>query len=254
MQQAPLPASFLAAPIAHRGLHDLANGVPENSLASFDAAIANGYGIELDLQMSADGVAMVFHDYSLERLTGEKGAVAQRTAHQLGQIPLTGGQEGIPTLAQTLALVAGRAPLLIEIKDQDGALGPNVGPLEEAAVKALTGYAGDVALMSFNPHAVAALAKLAPHIPRGLTTCNYDPKDWTTIPKARLAELVPIPDFTRTSAGFISHQASDLASPHVAALKAQGVPVLCWTIRTSMEEAAARKLADNVTFEGYLPA
>lgn len=254
MQNPALPQSFLQAPITHRGLHNLAQGIPENSLASFEAAIARGYGIELDLQLSRDGVAMVFHDYSLERLTGEKGAVAQRTAAELGQIPLLGGNEGIPTLAETLALVAGRAPLLIEIKDQDGVLGPNVGPLEDAAVKALAGYTGDVALMSFNPHSVAALEALAPHVPRGLTTCDYAPEDWPTIPKARLAELTPIPDFTRSGASFISQQASDLASPHVAKLKTKGVPVLCWTIRSRTEEAAARKIADNVTFEGYLPA
>ena len=254
MQKPALPKSFLQAPITHRGLHGLSNGVPENSLAAFDAAIAHGYGIELDLQLSQDGVAMVFHDYSLERLTGEKGPLAQRTAAALGQIALTGGAEGIPTLAGTLAHVAGRAPLLIELKDQDGALGPDVGPLEEATVKALAGYTGDVALMSFNPHSVEALARLSPHIPRGLTTCDYVPEDWPTIPKARLAELLPIPDFTRSGASFISHQASDLARAPVAALKAQGVPVLCWTIRSPMEEDAARQIADNVTFEGYLPA
>ena len=168
MQKPVLPQSFLQAPIAHRGLHNLSNGIPENSLASFEAAIARGYGIELDLQLSQDGIAMVFHDYSLERLTSEKGAVAQRTAAALGDIPLTGGVEGIPTLSETLALVAGRVPLLIELKDQDGALGPNVGPLEDATIKALAGYNGDVALMSFNPHSVAALADLAPHHAIGL--------------------------------------------------------------------------------------
>ena len=254
MQKPALPQSFLQAPIAHRGLHSLSNGVPENSLASFEAAIARGYGIELDLQLSQDGVAMVFHDYSLERLTSEKGAVAQRTAAALGEIPLTGGVEGIPALSETLALVAGRVPLLIELKDQDGALGPNVGPLEDATINALAGYSGDVALMSFNPHSVAALAAFAPHIPRGLTTCDYLPEDWPTIPKARLAELVPIPDFNRTGSSFISHQASDLRSAPVTTLKAQNVPILCWTIRSSTEEQAARQIADNVTFEGYLPA
>ena len=254
MEKRPLPKSFLAAPIAHRGLHDVGAGVPENSLASLGAAIERGYGIELDLQCSQDGVAMVFHDYDLARLTSETGPLAMRTAAELGQIALTGGEEGIPTLAETLALVAGRVPLLIEIKDQDGALGPNVGTLEAATVQALQGYHGDVALMSFNPHSVATLAQLAPHLPRGLTTCNYLPEDWPTIPKTRLAELVPIPDFTRTGASFISHQASDLGSTSVLTLKAEATPVLCWTIRSEVEEKAARRVADNVTFEGYLPA
>lgn len=254
MQKTPLPHSFLAAPIAHRGLHDRASGVPENSLASFRAAIAGGYGIELDLQLSRDGVAMVFHDYALERLTSGAGPLAQHTASELGQLPLTGGGEGIPTLAETLAIVAGRVSLLIEIKDQDGALGANVGALEAATVKALEEYDGDVALMSFNPYSIALLAELAPQLPRGLTTCSYPEVDWPTIPQSRRTELALIPDFARTGASFISHQAADLACAPVQSLKARGTPVLCWTIRSTAEEKAARKLADNVTFEGYLPA
>ena len=122
------------------------------------AAIAAGYGIELDVQRSADGEAMVFHDDAMPRLTGEPGLVRDYTAAALGRIALRDGGETVPTLAEFLALVAGRAPLLIEIKDQDGALGPDVGPLEARVAALLAGYAGPAALMSFNPHSVAALA------------------------------------------------------------------------------------------------
>jgi len=247
-----LPVAFLERPIAHRGLHDLAAGRAENSPKGFAAAIAGNYGIELDLQLSKDGVAMVFHDYSLGRLTEAAGAVAQHTAAELGEIALKGDGDGIPTLAQTLAQVAGRVPMLIELKDQDGAMGPNIGALEAATVEALAGYDGAAAVMSFNPHSVARLAELAPAIPRGIVTSSYTAKDWPTVPAKRRAELAEIPDFDRTGSCFISHEAADLESPRVAEIKDAGHPILCWTIKSAVQEAEARKIVDNVTFEQYL--
>lgn len=244
-----LPDSFFAAPFAHRALHD--DTMAENSLAAVRAAVAAGYGIEIDIQPSRDGVPIVFHDYDLKRLTGVAGPIAQKTASELGDIELLGGGGTVPTLTQVLDAVAGRVPLLIEVKDQDGALGTNVGPLEQAVCFALQGYTGDVALMSFNPHSVAACQAHAPHIPRGITTCPYPAKDWPTVPKAVREHQATIPDFDRVGACFISHQQDDLTSPHVAALKSRGVPVLCWTIRSAAMEAEARKIADNITFEGY---
>jgi glycerophosphoryl diester phosphodiesterase len=246
-----LPPAFLATPLAHRGYHDKAQGRPENSPAAFRAAITAGYGIELDLQLSADGQAMVFHDYDLSRLTGEKGAFGARSAAELGAITLRHGTDTIPTLTQVLDIVAGQVPLLIEIKDQDGALGPGVGPLESATAAALAGYRGPVAVMSFNPHAVAAMARLAPAVPRGLTTCDYAAADWPTVPAATREILRGIPDYAATGACFISHDRKDLARPRVAALKAQGAAILCWTVRNPADEAQARKVADNITFEGY---
>lgn len=247
-----LPAAFLARPIAHRALHDLGAGRPENSRAAVRAAVAAGYGIEIDVQLSLDGVAMVFHDHDLARLTGATGALAQRTAAGLAAIGLRHGTEGIPTLVQVLAEVAGKVPLLIEVKDQDGALGPAIGALEAATAAALAGYGGPVAVMSFNPFSVAAMADLAPLVPRGLTTSAYDPDDWAPVPVAVCDRLRDIPDYDRSGAGFISHEAHDLARPRVAALKAQGARVLCWTVRSAVAEAAARAAgADNVTFEGY---
>ena len=251
MPPVPLPESFLKAPIAHRGFHDKGRGRPENSLAAFRAAIAAGYGIECDIQPSADGVPMVFHDYDLKRLTGIPGRIRGRTASELGALALTGGEEGIPTLAGMLDLVAGRVPLLIEIKDQDGAMGPNIGALETAVAVALKRYEGPVALMSFNPHSVAACGRAAPDIPRGIVTSAYAPDDWPLLPAAIRDRLRDIPDYDRAGASFISHDAADLSRPRVNALKARGASVLCWTIRSADAEAAARRIADNVTFEGY---
>lgn len=247
----PLPASFLARPIAHRALHDVTAGRPENSRAAIHAAIAAGYGIEVDLQLSKDAQAMVFHDYDLRRLTGQSGPIQQRTSDELGGITLYHGDEGIPTFEEVLRIVSGRVPLLVEMKDQDGAMGPRTGQLEYAVASALAGYAGDVAVMSFNPHSVAALGALDPTCALGLTTEAFLEKDNPLLPAATRRYLRDIPDFDRVKASFISHDIQDLRSPAVARLKAKGVPVLCWTVKSKAAEIEARKIADNITFEGY---
>ena len=246
-----LPEAFLRVPLAHRALHDVGQGRAENSPAAIRAAIKAGYGIEIDLQQSADGAAMVFHDYDLGRLTGETGAVRCRPANELRDIALiSGGGDRVPDLPDVLSLVGGQVPLLIELKDQDGAMGPDVGPLEAAVAAALAGYGGPVAVMSFNPHSVAELARVLPGVARGLTTSDYRPDDWP-LSAERCAELREIPDYDRVGASFISHEVRDLTRPRVQALRAAGVPVLCWTVRSPKVEAEARRWADNITFEGY---
>ena len=247
-----LPDVFLRAPIAHRALHDVADQRSENSRAAIRAAMQAGYGIEIDLQLTADGVAVVFHDYDLLRLTGRVGAVRQTTLMDLQQIALLHGDgECMPTFAEVLSLVDGKVPLLVELKDQDGAMGGNIGVLEAATAQALAGYAGPVALMSFNPHSVAEMARLCPHLPRGLVTDGYDPSEWP-LSSETCDRLRTIPDFDRVEASFISHEASDLTRPRVLQLQQRGVPVLCWTVQSPEMEAQARTVADNVTFEGYL--
>ncbi|MBY6083086.1 glycerophosphodiester phosphodiesterase family protein [Ruegeria arenilitoris] len=248
-----LPRVFMGAPIAHRALHDIRQNRPENSRAAIRAAIAAGYGIEIDLQLTSDGHAMVFHDYDLTRLTGRPGAIQQISRAEAADLPLLHGDEGIPSLEEVLQLVAGRVPLLIEFKDQHGAMGPVDGRLEQDAVALLKSYDGPVALMSFNPNSVAELARLAPEMPRGLTTCSYKP-EVEHLPTEVCDHLRVIPDFNRVGASFISHEVQDLSRPRVAELKAQGVPILCWTVRSAEQEAEARKVADNVTFENYLAA
>ena len=243
-----LPDGFARRPFAHRGLHGAAG--PENSLGAIAAAADAGWGIEIDLQRSADGMAMVFHDDHLKRLTGVSGATSARTAQELGALSLADGSP-IPTFAAVLALVAGRVPLLVEIKDQDGAMGPGVGPLEEAAARDLHRYDGPVALMSFNPHAADAVRALAPSRPVGLTTCDWRPEDWPHVPEPRRAELRRLP--AEADVPFVSHDRRDLASPAIAAAKERG-PVYCWTVRSPEQEAEARIHADQITFEGYLPA
>lgn len=251
MARIDLDPAFLTTPLAHRGLHDHSQGVIENSFSAFRAAIAKGYGIELDVQRSADDVPIVFHDDDLHRLTDATGAFRDYRAAELSRMRLCGGSDMIPTLEEVLALVAGRAPLLIEIKENWNTMKDTDGILEQAVAAALAVYAGPVAVMAFNPHCIAHMARFAPDVPRGLTTESYDPALNAPIPAEVCERLRGIPDYDRTGSSFISHQATDLDRPRVAELKAQGAAVLCWTIRSAVAEAKARQIADNITFEGY---
>ena len=254
MPDAPrLPEAFFKAPLAHRALHDILQGRVENSTSAVQAAVEAGYGIEIDLQLSADGEAMVFHDDTLDRLTGETGRVRTRSTTELGRIPLVGSMDLIPTLTEILEIVAGQVPLLIEIKDQDGALGPETGQLERRTCALVKDYKGPVALMSFNPHAVAICAQEAPNIPRGLTTESFDADDWGVDPDHARC-LSEMQDLDRVGASFISHDHKDLGSNHVARAKATGCDVLCWTIRSQDQADSALRVARNITFEGYRPA
>jgi glycerophosphoryl diester phosphodiesterase len=247
----PLPSVFRRTPLAHRALHDRNQRRPENSPGAVKAAIAAGYGIEIDLQLSSDGAAMVFHDERLDRLTDATGLVKDHTAAELVQIKLRDCDDTIPTLAAILSQIAGRAPLLIEIKDQTDTMSETDGRLETAVAAALAGYNGPVAVMSFNPHAIAHMARLAPQIPRGLTTSAYDATDWAPLNPETCDHLRAIPDYDRTFSSFISHEAADLSRPRVVELKSAGAAILCWTIRSAVAEAKARALADNITFESY---
>lgn len=249
-----LPAVFLGPPIAHRALHERAAGRPENSRAAVRAAVAAGYGIEIDVQPSADGRAMVFHDYTLDRLTARTGPILSHDAATLAGIGLTDAEDGIPTLAEVLELVAGRVALLVEIKSQDRPGAPGTGPLEAAVARDLAGYQGPVAVMSFNPASVAEMARLAPDLPRGIVTEAYDKADYPEMPAATRERLRAIADYDAVGASFISHNWKDLSRPRVAELKAAGAAILCWTIRSTEEEAIARRIAQNVTFEGYAAA
>ena len=245
-----LHPSLLLPPIAHRGLHGA--GKTENSRSAFEAAIARGYSIELDVQMSSDGEAMVFHDYELSRLTPAKGATRQHSAAELAALPLADGSR-IPTLEQVLKQVSGQVGVLVEIKDQDGAMGENIGQLEARVAEIVNAYRGPVAVMSLNPHAIYHMQRLAPAVARGLTTCRFSATDWPMLPRKRAEELALIPDYDACRASFISHHFKSLDHPGPNRIRQTGDPVLCWTIKSEFDEHTARRLADNITFEGYLP-
>lgn len=249
--RAPLPADFRRLPLTHRGYHDRRHGIIENSLAAFGAAIAAGYGIELDVLLSRDGVVMVFHDDTLDRVTDRHGPVAALTAAELGRIVLTGSNDTIPTLAAVLELVGGRVPVLVEMKDTSAAMAPTDGRLEQATAQVLAGYRGPVAVMSFNPHSIALMARLAPAVPRGIVVAGDVPGDWAPVPREVYAPITLVPDYDSSQSSFISHGVTDLDRPRVHELKAAGAAILCWTVRSPEMEAKARRIVDNITFEGY---
>lgn len=248
-----LPSLFLQRPIAHRGLHNRAQGRIENSSSAVRAAIDHGYGIEIDVQLSRDARAMVFHDYDMRRLTGQKGPIQQRSSAELAETVLTDGQDTIRTLPEILDLIAGQVPVIIELKDQDGHLGTNLGPLEAAVADALSDYPGPAAVMSFNPHSTAAMAQLCPDRPRGIVTSAYRYSEWP-IPKRLCDELRAISDVDRVNASFISHEVSDLDRPRVQEIKASGRSILCWTVKSEEQAKEALNIADTITFEDFLPS
>lgn len=246
-----LHAEFLDRPLAHRGLHDRDAGVIENSAAAFRAAAAAGYGIELDVQISRDGVPMVFHDDTLDRLTALRGPVNARDAGELRATTLTGGEDTILPLREILEGIGPDVPVLVEIKAQAGgdlSLALETGEICRAEADR-TG--ARLAVMSFDPAAVLALEGHAPSIALGLTTGAYEDT---------LADL-PEPNRRARSEGrafrapmsFVSHDHARLDRPEVARLKREGAAILCWTIRSEQEAERALRFADQITFEGYRP-
>ena len=248
-----LDPAFLKTPIAHRALHDASKGIFENCRSAIIAAIEHGYAIEIDLQLSADGRAMVFHDDTLDRLTDKRGDVSDYTAAELSQIKVGSGQDVIEPLEDILHLIDGRVPLLIELKDQSRQLSQTDGRLEQATIDALSLYHGPVAVMSFNPHMIATMAKLSSDLPLGLTTGSFMDPSWG-IDAERIAHLSQIADFDPTRYSFVSHFALELTAPCIQTLKERGAAIFTWTIRSPEAEAVARQTVDNITFEGYLAA
>ena len=204
---------------AHRGLHDAS--VPENSLAAFEGAIAKGLGIECDLRVSRDGRAMVFHDAELDRLTGAVGTLAQLTVGELTGHRLGDSDEHIPTLRDMLKLVAGRAPLLLELKTDRR---ESVHKLCRAVRRDLEGYGGKVAVMSFDPRVSAWFAKRMPHMPRGLVVTEEDRRTIMGAIKRRLSVVKARPQF-------LAYDIGDLPSRFASAQAKAGLPLLTWTVR-----------------------
>ena len=248
-----LDPAFLKTPITHRALHDASKGIFENCRSAIIAAIEHGYAIEIDLQLSLDGHAMVFHDDTLDRLTDKHGDVRDYTAAELSRIKVGSGQDVIEPLEDILHLIDGRVPLLIELKDQSRQLSQTDGRLEQSTIDALSLYHGPVAVMSFNPHMIATMAKLSSDLPLGLTTGSFMDPSWG-IDAERIAHLSQIADFDPKRYSFVSHFALELAAPCIQILKEQGTAIFTWTIRSPEAEAIARQTVDNITFEGYLAA
>lgn len=223
---------------AHRGLHG--PGVPENSLAAAAAAIEAGFGIECDVQLSSDGEALVFHDWELDRLTGEHGPVAERTAAELQAVALTGGDGLIPSLPAFLDLVGGRVPLLIEIKAKRRI---DPVPLCRAVVRGLEGYVGQVAIMSFDPRVPRWFARRAPHVVRGLVVTEENDHGFIGNIRRHVWLWLSQPHF-------LAYDVRDLPSRFAAAQRGRGMPLLTWTVRSALLRERAASYADAPIAEG----
>ncbi len=242
--------AFLSRPIAHRGYHGKKH--LENSIAAFEAAICKGFGIELDVQGLRNGCPVVFHDYSLDRLTNKTGKVNNLTFNELEHIFLKNG-ELLPTLEEILNLVNGKVPILLEIKDQQGLLGENIGELVEKSACLINSYKGALAVMSFNPFVVRELEKYSPLIPRGLVTDDFFSKDWNFLNYEKREYLNRMTHSKEVKLDFISHNVEKPESPQINLARNRNLPVICWTVRSKSQEKKARKIFDNITFENYLP-
>ncbi len=242
---------LIARPIAHRGLHDAAHGVIENTAGAVRAAIAANYGIEVDVQISADGEAIVYHDDALGRLTQGAGRLDQFDAAALRRVPFRGSDERMLTLGELCDLVDGRVTMLIELKsrfDGDGRL-----PARVAAV--LAGYRGPAAPMSFDPGQIAALRRKAPHVACGIVAAKYRPHPyWDQMPFWMRYGMGYLVTALPARAQFVAYAVADLpAFAPSLARHVFGLPLLTWAVRSEAERKIAARFADQMIFEGFRP-
>jgi glycerophosphoryl diester phosphodiesterase len=238
-------------PVAHRGLHDAREGIIENTTSAFIAAISASYAIECDLQISADGEAMVHHDATLARLTECNARLDTMTAADLKRVAFRGTTDRMITLAELCELTAGRASLVIELKSRfDGDL-----RLVTRAIQVLAGYRGAAALMSFDPVLVAALRAQAPAFPRGMVAeASYRYPEWEPLPSVRRRSMAAFTHALRTRPQFIAYAVDDL--PAVIPMVARGLlglPLLAWVVRSARDREKASRYADQMIFEGFRP-
>lgn len=238
-------------PIAHRGLHDSARGVIENTAGAVRAAIDADYGIEVDVQITADGDAIVYHDDELGRLTEGEGRIDRMTVAALKSVPFRGSTERMITLGELCDLVGGRATLLVELKsrfDHDQRLAFRVAEV-------LSGYAGPVGVMSFDPRPIGLIHRRAPGLVRGIVAARYRPHPyWDQMPLWMRYGMGSLLDALLAWPHFVAYGVADLpaAGPWFAR-RALGLPLLTWTVRTPQDRERATKWADQMIFEGFRP-
>ncbi len=236
-------------PIAHRGLHDLKNRIVENTEGAFAAAMANNYAIECDIQISADGEAMVFHDETLDRMMSATGEVRNTSTADLKKLQYKNSSDRMQSLGQLLDQVNGKVPLIIEIKSHwDGN-----AILSERAMQVCKTYAGPLALMSFDPQIVSLLAHTAPSYVRGIVAERNHDTHLGSLAVSRRVEMRDLSHVTRTRPHFISFDCNGLPFAPVQYLRSQGLPVITWTITSEEQVSRARRYSDQITFENFRP-
>ncbi len=237
-------------PIAHRGLHDEVRGVVENCESAFAAAIAHGFAIECDIELTKDGEAVVFHDDEVDRLLDARGAVKNFTSAELKQMHYRQGGDRIQTLAELCEQVRGRAALVIEIKS----LWDDDFTLTDRAIEVLSKYNGQFALMSFDPALIAHLADIAPHMARGITADQVIDPYYDPLPLEKRLAMKTFSHLPLTRPNFISFDFSQLPYQPITDFRAGGYPVITWTIRNEEQAKQARLYCDQITFEKFIPA
>lgn len=239
-----------ARPIAHRGLHDAARGIVENTASAVAAAVAAGYGIEVDLQVSLDGEAMVHHDDALGRLTEGGGRLAAASAAALKLVPFRATADRMMTLGELCDLVGTRTTLVLEIKsrfDRDARLIARV-------VEVLAAYPGPVAAMSFDPYVVAGLRRTAPYLRRGIVAeRRFDHSDWRQMSSWQRRSMAHLLHAPVTRPDFVAYRVDDLPAPATRFARLLDTPVLTWTVRTPAQRERAAQWADQMIFEGFRP-
>lgn len=242
-------------PIAHRGLHDWAAGVIENSASAFEAAVTGGYAIECDVQLTSDGIAVVFHDDDMKRLLGTDGAIADVTAAVVTTTPLLGSAAADcpQKFTDFLAQIAGRTLLQIELKHQRDVAGTQL--LARSVAEALKGYEGPVTVESFDPNLLTAIRQFGFTGPRGIITYDYaDASEDSHLTEEQRFVLRHLLHWHETQFDFISCDKTALELPAIVFWRALGKPVATWTIRSQAEADAAAPFVDQIVFEGFQPA
>ena len=251
------PRWLIANPIAHRGLHDARAGIIENTLGAAEAAAARKMAIECDVQASADGEAMVFHDETLDRLTLSSGPFSQKTAGEIQNIRFKEAAERIPTFAELLRRVAGRTPVICEIKSAfDGGM-----RLAERIAEIAASYSGPLALKSFDPAIIAhfredanAPGPLSAPCPLGIVAeASYDDEYWRALSAEQKVNFANFLHYRETRPDFLSYCVDDL--PHATPFLLRtlnATPVMAWTVRTQAQRRLAAQWADQIVFEGEL--
>jgi glycerophosphoryl diester phosphodiesterase len=245
------PDWLTARPVAHRGLHDRARGIVENMPGAAQAAISANFGIECDIQLTADGEAMVHHDDELGRITEGSGALLGKTATQLKAVVFKDTSERMMSLGDLCALVAGRVPLVIEVKSHFDGDRKLVARMAEV----LSSYRGPAVGMSFDPDQVMALRELMPQLPRGIIAERaYEEADWPEATPAQRQGMLHLRHGLRTRPHFVAYWVDDLpaAAPWIAR-NIFGCPLLTWTVRTAEQRATAARHADQMIFEDFRP-
>ena len=245
------PDWLTARPVAHRGLHDISRGIVENMPGAVQAAIAGNFSVEVDIQLSADGEAMVHHDHALGRLTEASGELVERTAAELKALKFKDTTERMMTLSDLCTIVAGRVPLVIELKSHfDGDR-----ELVKRMAEVLSTYSGPAVGMSFDPDQVLALRELLPARPRGIVAQrSYEDDYWATLTQAQRDNMLYLRHGFQTQPHFVAFKVDHLPAPAPwIARNLFGCALLAWTVRTPEQRTRVGQHADQMIFEGFVP-